>query len=494
MATLAGAAPGSGRRWAQPESWHLRTKLVLATMALLTAICCIVGIVSYAVMNVFLTSQLDTQLAQASHRAVEFSNRSPQGSSTERQDPLDAPGQGAGVLNARIANGVVSSAGLLALDGTRAPLNSTDAGRLAALPHNSQPSDVSLSTGDYRLVSVQESDGDVILTGLPLAAKESTLASLVWTIVLVSLAALGLTGIAGTVIIRRTMRPLETLSAVATKVARLPLDAGEVALAVRVPANASNPHTEVGNVGHALNQMLDNVANALQARQKSETKVRQFVADASHELRTPLTAIRGYTELLKMTENFSAGGQQSLSRVESQSRRMGALVEDLLLLARLDEGHALKLEDVDLSQLVIETVTDAKVTGPAHRWQLELPDEPVTVRADAGQLRQVLMNLLSNARKHTDPGTTVVTSVQRSGNGGVVLSVTDNGPGIDPAFQEQIFSRFARADAARSGTDGTTGLGLAIVEAIVEAHGGTIEVNSRPGRTEFAIRLPAAQA
>lgn len=491
MTTLAGAAPGSGRRWAQPESWHLRTKLVLATMALLTAICCIVGLVSYAVMNVFLTSQLDGQLAQASHRAIEFSARPPQGAPSDHKDPLDAPGQGAGILNARVVGNQVSSAGLLSQDGTRTSLTDADAAALAALPRNSQPVDLKLSTGNYRLVEMDTPDGDTIITGLPLAAKENTLASLVWTIVLVSLAGLALTGLVGTVVIRRTMRPLETLSSVATKVAGLPLDAGEVALAVRVPAYAANPQTEVGNVGHALNLMLDNVANALQARQKSETKVRQFVADASHELRTPLTAIRGYTELLKMTESFSDNGRQSLSRVESQARRMGSLVEDLLLLARLDEGHALKLEEVDLSELAVETVSDAKVTGPEHRWQLQLPDEPVMVKADVGQLRQVLINLLSNARKHTDPGTTVVTALQRSGNGTAVLTVTDNGPGIDSAFQEHIFSRFARADAARSGSDGTTGLGLAIVDAIIQAHGGTIHVNSRPGRTEFEVRLPA---
>ena len=169
------------------------------------------------------------------------------------------------------------------------------------------------------------------------------------------------------------MKPLEQLSEVATQVSRLPLDAGEVALAVRVPPSNAHPGTEVGSVGHALNLMLDNVSNALEARQESEMKVRQFVADASHELRTPLTAIRGYTELMRMTENFTPDGQRSLARVQSQSERMTTLVEDLLLLARLDEGQPLKLSDVDLTQLVIETVSDEKVMAPDRIWHLELP-------------------------------------------------------------------------------------------------------------------------
>lgn len=203
-------------------------------------------------------------------------------------------------------------------------------------------------------------------------------------------------------------------------------------------------------MGHALNLMLDNVAKALQARQESEMKVRQFVADASHELRTPLTAIRGYTELMRMTEHFTPDGQRSLARVQSQSERMTGLVEDLLLLARLDEGQPPKLGDVDLTQLVIETVSDEKVVAPGRTWRLELPGEPVTVRGDASQLHQVLVNLLSNARKHTGPGTTVVTGVSRSANGGVTVTVTDDGGGIPPEFADRVFARFARADASRA--------------------------------------------
>src|SRR6478735_7619499 len=198
---------------------------------------------------------------------------------------------------------------------------------------------------------------------------------------------------------------------------------------------------------------------------------------------------------MRMTETFTEDGRKSLGRVQSQSERMTALVEDLLLLARLDEGKATETTDVDLTQLVIETVSDEKVMAPDHTWKLQLPDEPVTVRGDTTQLHQVLANLLSNARKHTPPGTTVTTGVMRSASGSVVVTVTDDGPGIPAEFQGSIFSRFARADTARSGgagAEGSSGLGLSIVESIVAAHGGTVELVSRPGRTEFAVHLPAA--
>lgn len=510
--------------WRDPSTWHLRTRLVLVAMALLVAICGAVGIVSYASMDLFLTRQLDTQLQQASDRVREF------GRSGGRSDPLEARGQGVGTLNARIVDDSVRSAGFLAEDASRKSLTDEDDEILLKLSPRDQPVNRILSAGSYRLVAAQAQNGDVMVTGLPLAEKQNTLASLVWTTVIVSAGGLVVIGLAGTALIRRTMKPLDQLSEVATQVSRLPLDAGEVGLAVRVPASAANPGTEVGSVGHALNLMLDNVSNALEARQESEMKVRQFVADASHELRTPLTAIRGYTELMRMTEHFTPDGQKSLARVQSQSERMTTLVEDLLLLARLDEGQPLKLSDVDLTQLAVETVSDEKVMAPDRVWQLELPEEPVVVRGDATQLHQVLANLLSNARKHTGPGTTVVTGVGRAPDGSALVTVTDNGPGIAPEFVGRVFARFTRADASRknpapvttpaavrrplphlplrpprspsaatastespspTSAEGTSGLGLSIVQSIVEAHGGTVSVTSVPGRTEFVVRLPA---
>ena len=450
MPSLSGMTRVPGRDWRNPSTWHLRTRLVLVAMALLVAICGAVGLFSYASMDLFLTRQLDTQLDQAS---APFERIRPAVLGRFGQAPRPPRSPGTGRRDAeRTDSGRRSQQRRIPGRGRRrsraSPPPTTTV--LLALTPSGVSVDRSLSAGAYRLTAARTPYGDVIVTGLPLAEKQNTLASLVWTMVVVSAGGLVLIGLAGTALIRRTMKPLEQLSEVATKVSRLPLDAGEVALGVRVPTSAAHPGTEVGSVGYALNKMLDNVSNALEARQESEMKVRQFVADASHELRTPLTAIRGYTELMRMTEHFTPDGERSLARVQSQSERMTTLVEDLLLLARLDEGQPLKISDVDLTQLAIETVSDEKVMAPDRIWQLELPDEPVVVRGDATQLHQVLANLLSNARKHTEPGTKVVTGVMRSADGSAVVTVTDNGSGIAPEFIGRVFARFARADASRT--------------------------------------------
>lgn len=265
------------------------------------AICGAVGVASYASMDSFLIRQVDAQLSQAAKRSTD-PGRPSLGGFNGRPDPLYAKGQSVGTLNPRILSGQINSGGFLNSDTTRSALSPEDKQTLLALPQDGNPVNRSLSNGDYRVVALGTGFGDVLVTGLPLTVKESTLAALVWTFVFVSLGGLLLVGLAGTMLIRRTMKPLEQLSEVATRVAQLPLDAGEVALAVRVPPSNVNPGTEVGAAGNALNLMLENVASALEAPQRSEAKVRQLIADASHELRTPLTAIRGYTELMRMTE------------------------------------------------------------------------------------------------------------------------------------------------------------------------------------------------
>ncbi|NVM95764.1 sensor histidine kinase [Arthrobacter wenxiniae] len=479
---------------ARPGRWHLRTRLVAVMLALLTVICVLVGMISYSAMSISLNSQLDSQLAQASSRTHDFNLNNPSGPDSTRPDPLNARGTGAGQLNAILSGNFLLTGGVLSPAGTRQQLTGNDAQLLAALPTNGTTRDADLSIGNYRLQSVTLPNGAVQITGLPLGAVEHTLAKLVLTIVLVSLAGLVFLGLAGTMIIRRSMAPLEKLSAVATRVAQLPLDAGEVALSVRVPDSAANPGTEVGNVGHAFNAMLDNVSHALQARQRSETKVRRFVADASHELRTPLTAIRGYTELLQMTESLSPDGKTSLGRVTAQSLRMGRLVEDLLTLARLDDGQPLSLRTVDVTPIVMDAVSDVRVGAPGHHWTIDVPDAPVRGRCDDGQFKAVMLNLLSNAAKHTPAGTTVATKVSQDGDGSAVITVTDDGTGIAPEFQDIIFDRFSRADTARTGTQGSTGLGLSIVAAIMEAHHGSVELASRPGETSFTVRLPPVPA
>lgn len=237
--------------------------------------------------------------------------------------------------------------------------------------------------------------------------------------------------------------------------------------------------------------------------------MRAFVADASHELRTPLAAIRGYSELsLRSLRNVHAAGpaatpaqlaisseqsEQSLERIQSASLRMTALVEDLLLLARLDEGKELVYGAVDLTRVVVDSIADAQVAGPDHLWELDAAEEPVVVAGDAMRLHQVIANLLTNARVHTPAGTTVTACISTS-DGEAVVRVVDDGPGIAPDIAGELFERFARGDTSRARQTGGTGLGLSIAKAIVTAHHGTISVDSTPGRTAFEIRLPARPA
>jgi two-component system OmpR family sensor kinase len=225
-------------------------------------------------------------------------------------------------------------------------------------------------------------------------------------------------------------------------------------------------------------------------------QVRQFVADASHELRTPLASIRGYAEVFRRqrTDGRTPAPEDvdhMLRRVEAESMRMSVLVDDLLLLARLDAGRDLELGEVDLSVVVLDAVSDASVAGPAHSWRVDIPPVAVLLPGDAARLHQVLANLLANVRTHTPEGT-AATARLRVEDGSAVLEVADDGPGIPAALQPQVFERFARGDASRSRAAGSTGLGLAIVAAVVAAHDGSVAVASRPGRTVFTVRLPGA--
>ncbi|MHA7217782.1 sensor histidine kinase [Arthrobacter sp. MDT1-48-3] len=479
---------------------HLRTKLILATLALLTAICIAIGVLSHLAMSSYLTRQLDAALEPAAGRAGYPGGRPPGNDQRPSRDvdPENAAGQRPGTLNAVFDDGEARNSALVQDDGTTEPLTGADLDLLAGIEPADGPEELVLSSGRYRVDAADlpvafDPDGGVLVTGLSTAERDSTLVSLDITVAALSLAGLALTGLAGTVIIRRSLRPLEELSAVATSVSQLPLSSGEVAIPVRVPPAAAQPGTEVGTVGLALNEMIDHVTSALRERHASETKVRQFVADASHELRTPLTSIRGYTELILMSEIVSPSGRAALERVDSESKRMSSLVEDLLLLARLDEGQRGEASDVDLTELVIETTSDARVAAPGYAWSLDLPDEPVEVRAVGAEIRQVLINLLANAHRHTPPGTAISTALA-AGDGRASITVTDSGPGIAPAFLDTIFMRFSRGDAARSASAGSTGLGLAIVQALVEANSGTISVTSEPGRTRFTVDLPLPPA
>lgn len=256
------------------------------------------------------------------------------------------------------------------------------------------------------------------------------------------------------------------------------------------PLPDTDPRTEVGQVGTALNHMLGHVEDALTRRQASEERLRHFAADASHELRTPVANIRGHAELaLRHHGPVPAEVRHALERIDAEARRMTRLVDDLLLLARLDAGRPLEHEPVDLTLLILNATEDARAAGPGHRWLLDLPEEPVTVAGDAHRLQQAIGNLLANARTHTPPDTDVTITLTTD-RASVSLSVSDNGPGIPEELQPEVFGRFVRADHARSRSTGSTGLGLAIVHAVITAHGGTATVTSSPGHTTFRLTLP----
>jgi two-component system, OmpR family, sensor kinase len=369
--------------------------------------------------------------------------------------------------------------------------------------------------GEFMLTKVPGPNGTELITGLSLDAADKTLSDVEDTEHVVFATVLLLAVVLGAGLIQVSLRPLRRVATTATRVTELPLDSGEVTLPAGVPD--TDPRTEVGRVGAAFNRMLFHVEQALGRRAASEARLRRFAADASHELRTPLSAIRGYAELaLRHRGPVPEDVTHALRRVQSESARMTVLVDDLLLLARLDAGRPLEREPVDLSRLVIETTSDARVARGDHRWRLDLPDEPVMVQGDEHRLHQVMANLLSNAGKHTPAGSTVSVALALGatvpGTGpatagtavvqrGVVpsgprveLSITDDGPGIPPELLPELFERFTRGDTGRarevSAAGKSTGLGLAIVDAVVAAHGGCITVTSRPGMTRFAILLP----
>jgi two-component system OmpR family sensor kinase len=467
---------------------------------LLALVCLIVGVVTEFALQDFLLGQLDTRLAQTSERTTHGPGLAQGGRPQPGRPQAGTPGVGQGVdtLVVYIAtNGTVTANVLKPASGSDGNpfqnLKTSQVQQLLGVPadHKMRSIDLGAPLHEYRVVAQRLPTGEVVITGIPTKDVSDTLLRLGLIFGGVALGGLVIAGAVGAVTIRRTMQPLDRLAETASKVAELQLDRGEVALSVRVDEVDTDPRTEVGKVGNALNRMLGHVSNALTARQASESRVRRFVADASHELRTPLAAIRGYAELTRRSkESVPPDIAFAMSRVESESARMTTLVEDLLLLARLDSGRQVIHEPVDLSRLVADAVADAHVAGRDHKWLLEVPAEPISVLGDSDQLHQVVINLLNNARTHTPPGTKVTTALSAT-SAQVTLTIVDNGPGIPAEVLPEVFERFARGDNSRSRAAGSTGLGLAIVSAVVGAHRGTVGVRSIPGQTEFMVTFPA---
>ncbi|MCO1657449.1 sensor histidine kinase [Pseudonocardia humida] len=464
-------------------------------LLLLAVASALMAVATTLALRQFLVSRLDDDLRAANRFFTQVTTAPPGAPPLPGLPPPlldDAPGRGPtpqDTLDATIVDGRVVAASVYARGGQERAVPVEELPDLVAVPVGGPPVSADLgSLGGYRLMAVRDPAGAVRVSGLSQQRLQETVDQVVVIELVVAAVALLGAGVAGVFLVRRELRPLERVATTAARVSALRLDRGEVELAERVPD--ADPRTEVGQVGTALNGMLDHVGSALAARQDSETRLRRFLADASHELRTPLAAIRGYAELTRRDE-LAPRTEHSLVRISSQAERMTALVEDMLLLARLDAGRPLERAEVDLTRLVVDAVSDAHAVGPDHRWRLRLPERPVTVTGDASRLTQVLTNLLANARTHTPAGTTVTASLEAD-PAGVVLTVDDDGPGIPPDLLPRVFERFARGSSSRSREHGSTGLGLAIVQAVVTAHGGTVEVTSRPGRTTFAVGLPHA--
>ncbi|MFD3613954.1 ATP-binding protein [Streptomyces sp. NPDC058676] len=490
----------SARPHPGPRTHSLRTRLLLLVGVTLAVVCTTMAFTTALVQRAYLMGDLDDRVTNAAERSLSDAALHPV--VEDDLTLLDESGHPAGMLAARLdTDGTVLSASVVAEDA--APQALTTAQRTALEGIGTDGSKHTRSVpglGTYRVTAL-DNDGVRVLTGLPMGDVQRMISGLVVVEAVVAGLGLAVAGCVCAVVIRRQLRPLGRVAATAAEVSRAPLGGGEVTGLTRVPEPDTDPGSEAGQVGAALNLMIDHVESSFVERRRSEERVRRseekmrrFLADASHELRTPLASIAGYAELM----NRGADRVEPVlawSRVSAESARMTGLVEDLLLLARLDEGRPLQSTEVDLAALVAEAVWDARAAGGGHDWQLELVlDAPALVVGDEARLHQVVAHLLANARMHTPVGTTVVASVEATPDHRVIR-VRDNGPGIPPALLPRVFERFTRADTSRSRPDaraGGSGLGLAIAAAITSAHGGRIDVHSVPGHTEFTIDLSAA--
>ena len=540
----------AGRRRLTPRALlpkTLRGRLIAGLVALLAIGCATVGVTTYYRARASLLDEINGQLETATglwYRCVNPPQGSappiPAASHGSAVSYFAAPSSGAdiprpsrtctglapGTLEATVSSVGAVTPNVEGVSGAVA-LSVADKQTLRQLPVAPHPQasqslpvyyrSLGSLNGGYVLTAMKDSDGDATcITGLPLASVEDTLHDLAATELLVFSLVLVLATVLGTIWVGLSTRPLRRVAATASEVAELPLEWGEVAFPAAVPD--TDPRTETGQLGAAFNRMLGHVQTALARRNASEIRLRRFAADASHELRTPLAAIRGYAEFaLRQPGDSPDPVIHALNRVLSESTRMTVLVDDLLLLARLDAGRPLEQGAVDMSRLTIDATSDARVASPGHRWVLDLPDDPVMVPGDEHRLQQVLGNLLSNAGRHTPAGTVVTVKLSvaeavarelpPSGEDSaaatvsrgtvppaprLLLTITDNGPGIPSDLLPDLFERFTRADTARShATDpASTGLGLAIVDAVVGAHDGAVQVASRPGLTRFAVFLP----
>ena len=558
--------PAPPRRRISLRSWRpgslltpprsLRTRLVVGVLGLVLVMAAVMSAFSTVSLRHTLMARTDSQLMAAAQRAADkrhdltqearkaSDEAAQEGADKPGDQPdgaggadgadggpgkegvppgLDAAGQSTGTLTLITAqtsssdNEASETAAYIDKNGHYASISKEDCRLLLSQATEDHPVTVHLHhLGSYRVVATRdEASGSTVITGLSLEGDKGLIRTQLLIELAVALVGALVVALAGRTMVRSSLAPLERVARTAQRVASQPLERGEVSIEDRVEKADLDSSAEVGQVGGALNTLLGHVESALTARQRSETQVRQFVADASHELRTPLASIRGYTELIRREgadADLPEEATYALERVHSESVRMTALVEDLLLLARLDAGRELRREEVDLVGLLVDTVADARAAGPDHDWQLDLavleppadatPEEaedflpePPLVIGDEARLRQVVVNLLANARVHTPAGSHVTTTLAREGDT-LIVRIHDDGPGIAPDVRDRLFERFARGDSSRERRTGSTGLGMSIALAIVQSHGGSIDVDSSTAPedhgTTFSVRLPAA--
>lgn len=478
-------------------TWSLRRRLLVLMAALLLAGLAVADVATYRTLHSYLIGREDLQLDSLAHGAArqliggpgdvaDYGVRLRGGNGgiqpfVEAFDPSGAPSafSPASVGGSDIPNPRLPSR----LPGVPEDPN---AGPSGAAVYLTAPSSRS-GQAPFRVRVSSLADGPLVVPGetlvvaTPLTDVIATLHTLVWTELGVSAGALLLALLAGAWLVRLSLRPLERMADTAGEIAAGQLDR-------RVPVDGSR--TEAGRLGSALNAMLGRIEGAFAEKEASEARLRRFVADASHELRTPLTSIRGYAELFRRgADRRPEDLTKVMRRIEDEATRMGVLVDDLLLLARLDQGRALESAPVDMAEIVNDALDAARAVEPGRPIEVLLQG-PTMVSGDGNRLRQVVDNLLVNVRMHTPPEAPARVRLAPVEDG-LWLEVEDRGPGIDPESIPLLFERFYRSDPARAHTGGGAGLGLSIVDAIVRSHGGRVEAaNNHDGGACFRVLLP----
>jgi len=480
------------------SQWSLRNRLVLGVVILSTVGLITSGVVAQKQLESFLIHQIDDQLVNVASGAlprvnlagiVDDDDLEERRGRYERDDD-DAP--------PTPLNQVPTSISLTLLDGTGAvvagiggDLNTVSVRDYIA---GYTPEEVAEFEGEPFTIKAEGENFRVLALPLPsnlgsvaitqsLSDVDRTLSRLQWLFFLIGFVIVGLIALASRSVIKVGLKPLSDVEVTAAQIA-----AGD--LSARLPD--ATPTTEVGRLTTSLNTMLARIEESFALRKTSEDKLRRFVADASHELRTPLTAIRGFAELHRQgAVTGEEETKQLLARIEGESIRMGSLVEDLLLLARLDQAREMERLPVDIAQVTRDAVASAQVAGPSHPITLSGDIDELYTLGDQHRIHQVVANLLANARTHTSAGTAIAVSIAQS-NDGVRIAVSDSGPGLSEEDQKRIFERFYRADSSRVRNDGEgSGLGLSIVDAVMRAHGGNVSVASKLGKgATFTLFFP----